>query len=230
MRLRRSAALPGGGRVVRRCPPPEACALSPERPAARAARSRDGGWYGCGGNLQWEAGTDSARVCGPGWPGGSSRRLVPPWLPARLITTRAGPQEDPQDRADCRRCERRAGGRQIRRARRSWPGTAPGGPAASASAAGRPSIPPDRLSRRDPRLDERQKVRTIVSRTSGSHVHCSPISGSGTRLCPCGLAMATPQAFTMASHPRLCRPGREFPARSPAAATARQWRSFTSIR
>ncbi len=50
--------------------------------------------------------------------------------------------------------------------------------------------------------------------TGGSRVHCCPIGGSGTRLCPCGLAMATPQAFTMASHPRLLRPGQEFPARN----------------
>ena len=50
--------------------------------------------------------------------------------------------------------------------------------------------------------------------TGGSRVHCCPISGLGTRLCPCGLAMATPQTFAMASHPRLLRPGQEFPARN----------------
>ncbi len=38
-------------------------------------------------------------------------------------------------------------------------------------------------------------------------------SGLGTRLYPCGIAMATPQTFTMASHPRPTRPGQEFPAR-----------------
>ena len=48
--------------------------------------------------------------------------------------------------------------------------------------------------------------------TGGSRVHCHPVSGSGIRLCPCGLATATPQPFAMASHPRLPRPGQEFPA------------------
>ena len=46
----------------------------------------------------------------------------------------------------------------------------------------------------------------------GSHVHCRPVSGLGTRLYPCGIATATPQPFTVASHPRLPRPGQEFPA------------------
>jgi len=48
--------------------------------------------------------------------------------------------------------------------------------------------------------------------TGGSRVHCHPVSGPGTRLYPCGVATATPQTFTVASHPRLLRPGREFPA------------------
>ena len=47
----------------------------------------------------------------------------------------------------------------------------------------------------------------------GSHVHCHPINGLGTRLCPCGIATATPQTFTVASRPWLYRPGPEFPAR-----------------
>jgi hypothetical protein len=29
----------------------------------------------------------------------------------------------------------------------------------------------------------------------GSHVHCCPVDGLGTRLCPCGIATATPQAI-----------------------------------
>src|SRR5450759_2845750 len=29
----------------------------------------------------------------------------------------------------------------------------------------------------------------------GSHVHCCPVDGLGIRLCPCGLATATPQAI-----------------------------------
>jgi hypothetical protein len=28
--------------------------------------------------------------------------------------------------------------------------------------------------------------------THGSHVHCHPVDGLGTRLCPCGIATATP--------------------------------------
>ena len=39
-----------------------------------------------------------------------------------------------------------------------------------------------------------------------------PFDGPGTQLCPGGIATATPQAFTVASHPRLVRPGQEFPA------------------
>ena len=47
----------------------------------------------------------------------------------------------------------------------------------------------------------------------GSHVHCHPINGLGTRLCPCGIATATPQTFTVASRPRRNRPSLKFPAR-----------------
>jgi hypothetical protein len=35
----------------------------------------------------------------------------------------------------------------------------------------------------------------------GSHVHSLPFDGVGAQLCPCGLATATPQAFTVASLP-----------------------------
>src|ERR1019366_2095757 len=45
----------------------------------------------------------------------------------------------------------------------------------------------------------------------GSHVHCHPINGLGTRLYPCGLATATPQTFTVASRPRRNRPSLKFP-------------------
>jgi len=34
---------------------------------------------------------------------------------------------------------------------------------------------------------------------NGSRVHCCSLSGGGAQLCPCGIAMATPQHFTMAS-------------------------------
>ena len=49
--------------------------------------------------------------------------------------------------------------------------------------------------------------------TGGSHVHCCPVNGLGTRLCPCGIATATPQAFTVASQPRPYMTRQEFPAR-----------------
>src|SRR6266849_1822869 len=45
----------------------------------------------------------------------------------------------------------------------------------------------------------------------GSHVHCHPINGLGTRLYPCGIATATPQTFTVASRPRRNRPSLKFP-------------------
>jgi hypothetical protein len=32
-----------------------------------------------------------------------------------------------------------------------------------------------------------------------SHVHHEPFDGGGAQLCPCGIATATPQAFTVAS-------------------------------
>jgi hypothetical protein len=49
--------------------------------------------------------------------------------------------------------------------------------------------------------------------TDGSRVHCYPVDGLGIRLYPCGIAMVTPQSFTMASRPELLRPRREFPIR-----------------
>jgi hypothetical protein len=40
----------------------------------------------------------------------SGRRLVPPWAETRMITTRAGPQEETQDQPqDCAAAERRKG-------------------------------------------------------------------------------------------------------------------------
>jgi hypothetical protein len=58
--------------------------------------------------------------------------------------------------------------------------------------------------------------------TDGSHVHCCPVSGLGTRLCPCGTATATPQSFTVASRPGLMKPSLEFPAMAWRARTANQ--------
>lgn len=40
----------------------------------------------------------------------------------------------------------------------------------------------------------------------GSHVHRSPINGRGARLCPCDIAVTTPQAFTTASLPSTSKP------------------------
>ena len=37
--------------------------------------------------------------------------------------------------------------------------------------------------------------RTQGTCADGSHVHCCPVDGLGTRLCPCGIATATPQAI-----------------------------------
>ena len=47
----------------------------------------------------------------------------------------------------------------------------------------------------------------------GSHVHHLSITGLGPQLCPSGIAMVTPQSFSMASRPGLGNPAREFPAR-----------------
>src|SRR5215472_224643 len=76
-----------------------------------------------------------------------------------------------------------------------------GGSAPPAPSAGVAPIPPPPLARAGP-----------GTAASGSHVHCCPVSGPGTRLCPCGIATATPQPFTVASHPRPPKPGPEFPA------------------
>ena len=35
----------------------------------------------------------------------------------------------------------------------------------------------------------------------GSRVHCDSLDEGGARLCPCGIATATPQHFTVASRP-----------------------------
>ena len=51
---------------------------------------------------------------------------------------------------------------------------------------------------------------------NGSRVHCDSLSGGGAQLCPCGLATATPQHFTMASQASTRMPARKFPAVKPA--------------
>jgi len=48
----------------------------------------------------------------------------------------------------------------------------------------------------------------------GSHVHHLSVAGLGPQLCPSGIAMVTPQSFSMASRTGLGNPAREFPAPS----------------
>ena len=48
----------------------------------------------------------------------------------------------------------------------------------------------------------------------GSHVHCDSLDEGGAQLCPCGIATATPQHFTVASRTDIHKPTRKFPART----------------
>jgi len=45
----------------------------------------------------------------------------------------------------------------------------------------------------------------------GSRVHCCSLDEGGVQLCPCGIAMANPQHFTMASRQTSTRPPRSYP-------------------
>jgi len=54
----------------------------------------------------------------------------------------------------------------------------------------------------------------------GSRVHCDSLAGVGARLCPSGLATATPQTFTVASRACTRKPAREFPPHSHASGRA----------
>ena len=54
-------------------------------------------------------------------------------------------------------------------------------------------------------------ARSLERQTNGSHVHCCSVDGLGTRFYPCGLAMATPWTFTMASRAEHSKPSRELP-------------------
>ena len=47
----------------------------------------------------------------------------------------------------------------------------------------------------------------------GSRVHCDSLDEGGAQLCPCGIATATPQHFTVASRTDIHKPARKFPAR-----------------
>ena len=61
----------------------------------------------------------------------------------------------------------------------------------------------------------------------GSHVHSEPFDGIGAQLCPCSLATATPQTFTVASRPATS-PGQGVPRRRPVG--SRRVRAATQPR
>jgi hypothetical protein len=63
-------------------------------------------------------------------------------------------------------------------------------------------------------------TRSLERQTNGSHVHCCSVDGLGTRLYPCGLAMATPWTFTMASRTERNKPSRELPTTPEITGTA----------
>src|SRR6266545_1286906 len=51
-------------------------------------------------------------------------------------------------------------------------------------------------------------LRGIGQDRDGSRVHCDSLDEGGVQLCPCGIATATPQHFTVASRPTsTCLPG-----------------------
>jgi hypothetical protein len=54
----------------------------------------------------------------------------------------------------------------------------------------------------------------------GSRVHCDSLSEGGAQLCPCGIATATPQHFTVASRTGTRTPAQKFPAQIGRVRTA----------
>jgi hypothetical protein len=58
----------------------------------------------------------------------------------------------------------------------------------------------------------------------GSRVHCNSFDEGGAQLCPCGIATATPQHFTVASQTDIHMPTHEFPASTAADAGAHRTR------
>ena len=68
--------------------------------------------------------------------------------------------------------------------------------------AGRPTAGPARI----PALAARDRADR-----DGSRVHCDSLDEGGAQLCPCGIATATPQAFTVASRQTSISPAWEFP-------------------
>ena len=78
--------------------------------------------------------------------------------------------------------------------------------------------------------------RAAAGRTrDGSRVHCDSLDEGGARLCPCGIATATPQHFTVASRPARRQPAQEFPAAldggcAPLPAQIRQVRAGANLR
>ena len=56
--------------------------------------------------------------------------------------------------------------------------------------------------------------------SGGSRVHCDSLDEGGAQLCPCGLATATPQHFTVASRRTSTRPPRSSPTARTSFRTA----------
>ena len=62
----------------------------------------------------------------------------------------------------------------------------------------------------------------------GSRVHCDSLDEGGAQLCPCGLATATPQHFTVASRADHPMTARKFPARSATGTGAHRSRPISA--
>jgi len=73
-----------------------------------------------------------------------------------------------------------------------------------------------RLSRRTGRIARQQELTP-----SGSRVHCCSLDRGGAQLCPCGLATATPQTFTMAFPDAGFTGPESFPSRQARTRTRR---------
>ena len=62
------------------------------------------------------------------------------------------------------------------------------------------------------------RIRALAARDradqDGSRVHCDSLDEGGAQLCPCGIATATPQHFTVASRAHIHKSARKFPAPS----------------
>ena len=60
------------------------------------------------------------------------------------------------------------------------------------------------------------RIRALAARDragrDGSRVHCDSLDEGGAQLCPCGIATATPQTFTVASRQTSTCPSRSSPS------------------